>query len=366
MTASLLGHLDPDFLLIMDDVRAMLRMTFKTSNVVTLPVSGTGTAGMEAAIINVLEPGDHLVVAANGYFAHRMIDIARRINVEVHPVQQAYGEPADPALLRAELKRHRKVKAVAMVHAETSTGVLTPLPEMAKLAHEADALLIVDAVTSLGGIELRVDDWGIDVCYSGTQKNLACPPGLAPITMSPRAVAAMEHRQTPVTSFYFDLTQLRQYWHERAYHHTAPISMIYALREGLRLLLEEGIEACWRRHAVNAAALRAGLEAMGLTLHAPEGYRLATLTAVRVPDGVQDAPVRKHLLTTRNLEISGGLGELAGKVWRVGLMGYNSTEANVFTFLSALEDALLEQGYELPIGASLAAAQRSLQDGTSD
>ncbi|MBM3939678.1 MAG: alanine--glyoxylate aminotransferase family protein [SAR202 cluster bacterium] len=358
MTASLLGHLDPDFLQIMDDVRAMLRLTFKTSNTITLPVSGTGTAGMEASLVNVLEAGDTLVVAANGYFCQRLVDIGSRIGANVVTVTHSYGQVVDVGRVRDELRRLPRVKALAMVHAETSTGVLSPVREMAEVAHEAGALLIVDAVTSLGGSELRIDDWGVDICYSATQKCLACPPGLSPITMSDRAVEAMEGRQSPVVSFYFDLTKLRQYWHERAYHHTAPISMIYALREGLRILLEEGLEQSWRRHELHGAALRAGVQALGLSLLAPEGHRLPSLTAIRVPDGISDAPVKRHLLTKHNVEISAGLGEQAGKLWRVGLMGYNSSPSTVFTFLSAFEDALQANDYEVAVGASVAAAQR--------
>ena len=363
MAAPMLGHLDPDFLRVMDDVRAMLREVFLTQNTLTLPVSGTGTAGMEAAVVNVVEPGDTIVVAANGYFAERLADIAQRAGAVVHQVVQPYGQPVDPDALRAEIKRHDKVKAVAMVHAETSTGVLTPVPEIAEMAHEAGALLIVDAVTSLGGMELRVDDWGIDICYSGTQKCLACPPGLAPITMSDRAMDIIENRKTPVQSFYLDLSKLRQYWQQRAYHHTAPIIMIYALREALRLLLQEGLEVRWTRHALNAEAMRVGLEAMGLKLLAQEGYRLPSLVAAVVPDGVDDAAGRKLLLQRHDTEISGGLGEQAGKLWRIGLMGHNSTPRNVLFVLSALEDVLLTQGYELPVGASLAAAQRVLREG---
>ena len=363
MAAPMLGHLDPDFLQVMDDVRAMLREVFLTNNALTLPVSGTGTAGMEAAVVNVMEPGDTVVVAANGYFAERLADIAQRAGATVHKVVQPYGQPVDADALRAEIKRHDRVKAVAMVHAETSAGVVSPIPEIAEMAHEAGALLIVDAVTSLGGVELRVDDWDIDVCYSGTQKCLACPPGLAPITMSDRAMDTIENRKTQVQSFYLDLSQLRQYWQQRAYHHTAPIIMIYALREALRLLLEEGLEARWTRHAINAEAMRVGLEAMGLRLFAQEGYRLPSLVAVVVPEGVNEAAGRKLLLERHDTEISGGLGEQAGKIWRIGLMGHNSTPRNVLFVLSALEDVLLSQGYEVPVGASLAAAQHALRDG---
>ena len=365
MTAPMLGHLDPEFLGVMDDVREMLRLVFQTRNEVTLPISGTGTAGMDAALMNVLEPGDTIVIGANGYFAQRMADIAGRCGATACVVVHPAGSPVDPDALRAELRNHPKTKAVAVVHAETSTGVLTPLAELGDLAHQHDALLIVDAVTSLGGVELRVDEWGVDVCFSGTQKCLACPPGLAPLTLSDRALEVLEARKSPVPSFYLDVATLRQYWRnqDRTYHHTAPIIMVYALREGLRLVLEEGLEERCRRHTLAAAALRAGLEAMGLTLFAQEGCRLPSLTSVAVPDGVNDAEVRKTLLGKYNVEISGGLTEQAGRLWRVGLMGYNATAGNVLYFLSALEGALSLQEFELPVGASLAAAQQVLLDG---
>ena len=362
MSASMLGHMDPDFVQVLDDVSSMLRLVFKTENTVTWPISGTGTAGMEAALVNVLEPGDTIIIGDNGYFAGRLTEIASRTGANVVQSPHEPGEAVDPDRIRTELKRHAKVKAVAVVHAETSTGVLTPIPAIAEAAHEAGALLIVDAVTSLGGVELRIDDWGVDVCYSGTQKCLACPPGLSPITFSERAVSVLESRTMPIQSFYLDMTQLRSYFTMRAYHHTAPITMIYGLREGLRLLLEEGVEERWRRHWRAARALWAGLEAIGLDLFAPEERRLPSLAAIRVPSGVDAAAVRKRLLAEHGIEVSSGLASLADSVWRVGLMGYNATVANVFRFLSALEEALLAQDFELPAGASLAAAQRSLRN----
>ena len=362
MSASLLGHMDPDFIQVLDDVSSMLRVVFKTENAVTWPISGTGTAGMEAALVNVLEPGDTVVIGNNGYFAGRLTEIASRTGANVVHAPHELGEPIDPDRIRAELKRHAKVKAVAVVHAETSTGLLTPIPALAEAAHEVGALLIVDAVTSLGGVELRIDDWGVDVCYSGTQKCLACPPGLSPITFSERAVSVLENRATPVQSFYLDMTQLRSYFAMRAYHHTAPITMIYGLREGLRIVLEEGVEQRWERHTRSARALWAGVEAMGLELFAPEEHRLPSLCTIRVPGGVDAGAARKRLLDEHGIEISSGLASLADSVWRVGLMGYNATPANVFLFLSALEEALLDQGFELPAGASLAAAQKSLRN----
>ena len=361
MGAPILGHLDPEFIRVMDDVREMLRLVFQTSNGITLPISGTGSAGMEAALVNILEPGDTIVVAVNGFFGERMAEIASRCGANVRRVEAPWGHPLDPQVVEAALKDHSKVKAVALVHAETSTGVANPVAEIAERARANGVLTIVDSVTSLGGMEVAVDRWGVDVCYSGTQKCLGCPPGLAPITFGPEAEAVLKNRQTPVQSWYLDLTLLRVYWSgNRAYHHTAPISMIYGLREGLRVVLEEGLEARYQRHDRNAAALRAGLEALGLQLFAQEGARLSTLTSVRIPEGVNDAKVRSTLLNQYNIEIGGGLGPVAGKIWRIGLMGENSTPASVLTFLSALEEILPQEGYELAQGEGVAAAQRAL------
>ncbi len=364
MSAPLLGHLDPDFLSIMDDVKVMLRMVFQTTNNLTIPISGTGTAGMEAALVNMLEPGDTFIAATDGYFGVRLADIASRCSATVFRVEAPWGEAIDPSAVEAELKKHPKVKAVSLVHAETSTGVLNPVQEIADIVHRYGALLILDTVTSLGGVEVAVDKWGVDVCYAGTQKCLGCPPGLAPITLGPRAEEALSHRKTPVQSWYFDLSLLSSYWGEnRAYHHTAPISMIFGLREGLRVVLEEGLEHRFRRHERNAAALRAGLQAMGLELFAQDGCRLPCLTSVKVPDGVTDAKVRTALLRRYNMEIGGGLGPVAGKIWRIGLMGENSYPSNVFTLLSALETVLQEEGYEVGHGRSLSAAQEVIAKG---
>ncbi len=361
MGSSLLGHLDPGFLGAMDDVRSMLRYVFQTENPVTLPISGTGTAGMEAAIVNIIEPGDTFVMAINGFFGQRLGEIASRNGANVVPIEHEFGMPVDPARLRETLKGLNNVKAVGVVHAETSTGVLTPLKEIADAAHATGALLVVDAVTSLGGVELRTDEWGVDVCYSCTQKCVGAPPGLAPLTMSPRAMEVVQTRSTKVRSFYLDLTELGSYWDRRAYHHTAPISMIYALREALRLIVEEGLEARWERHLLCAAALRAGAAAMGLSIVADVDVSLPSITAVVAPEVVNEAEARKHLLEVHGVELSGGLGPLAGKVWRIGLMGHNSTAPNVLTVLGALEDAMAQQGYETQAGAGVAAAQRTLR-----
>jgi alanine-glyoxylate transaminase/serine-glyoxylate transaminase/serine-pyruvate transaminase len=361
MTKPLVGHLDPAFFQVMDDVCEMLRQVYHTSNFWTLPMSSTGTGAMEAACVNILERGDTMVVCRNGFFSDRLGEIALRCGAEVHMVETPWGQPVDVQGLARKLKKHPKVKAVGVVHAETSTGVLTSLPEIVDLAHQHGALVIADAVTSLGGHDMRIDDWGVDVCYSATQKCLGAPPGMAPISFGPRAMEAVDSRSTKVQSFYFNLQELEGYWSQtRAYHHTSPISMTYALREALRMMMEEGIENRIARHAKVAASLRAGLEAMGIDLLAAPGSRLNPLTGALVPEGIDDATVRRALLDDYNIEIGGGLGELRGKVWRIGLMGDSAREINVFALLSALEVILSNLGYELAYGASLAAAQRAL------
>ena len=361
MTTPVLGHLDPDFFQAMNDIGDMLRQVYRTANAITMPVSATGTGAMETACVNLLEPGDVMVVCRNGYFGARLADIARRCGAAVYTVDTPWGRPADPQALEDELSRHPRVKAVGLVHAETSTGVLTPLPEILPVIRRHGALSIVDAVTSLGGHELRTDEWGVDVCYSGTQKCLGAPPGLAPITLSDAAMQAVKTRETPVQSFYFNLQDLESYWGQsRTYHHTAPISMTYALREALRMLMEEGIANRIRRHARAAAALRAGLTALGLELLADPDYRLNPLTTVKIPDGIDDAQVRAALLKDYDIEIGGGLGEFRGQAWRIGLMGESARERNVFALLSALEQILDTAGYEVAYGASLSAAQKGL------
>lgn len=361
MTLPVVGHLDPEFFQVMDDIGDMLREVYHTSNFMTLPLSSTGTGAMEAACANILERGDTMVVCRNGFFGDRLADIAERCGAEVHVVDSPWGKPVDAADLAKELDKLPRVKAVGVVHGETSTGVLTPLQEIIDLAHRHGALVVVDAVTSLGSHELRMDEWDIDVCYSATQKCLGAPPGLAPISFGPRAMEVINTRATKVQSFYFNIKDLESYWSQtRAYHHTSPISMTYALREALRLLMEEGLENRIQRHARVASALRDGLEALGIGLLAPEGYRLNPLTTAVIPEGVDDATVRRTLLDDYNIEIGGGLGELRGKAWRIGLMGESAREVNVFALLSALEMILSSQGYEVAQGASLAAAQRAL------
>ena len=363
MTLPVVGHLDPYFFRVMDDVGEMLRQVFNTSNHMTLPISSTGTGAMETACVNILEHGDTMVICRNGFFGVRLADIAERCGAEIYTLDVPWGKPVDVQALEEELKKHPKVKAVGVVHAETSTGVLTPLPEICELAHRYGAVVIVDAVTSLGGHEVRMDDWNIDVCYSATQKCLGAPPGLAPISFGPRAMEIIHNRESKVQSFYFNLKDLEAYWTQtRAYHHTSPISMTYALRESLRMMMEEGVENRIKRHARTAAALRAGLTALGIGLLADEEYRLNPLTTAKIPEGVDDAAVRGRLLNDFNIEIGAGLGELRAKVWRIGLMGDSARETNVFALLSALEMILSKMDYEVAAGASLSAAQRALVD----
>ncbi|MCH7606021.1 MAG: alanine--glyoxylate aminotransferase family protein [Chloroflexi bacterium] len=361
MTLPVLGHLDPEFFRVMDDICEMLREIYHTSNFMTIPLSCTGTGAMEAACANILERGDTMVVCRNGFFGDRLADIAERCGADVKIVDSPWGEPASVEAVAQELDRNPNVKAVGVVHGETSTGVLTSLHEIIDLAHRHGALIVVDAVTTLGGHDLRMDDWDIDVCYSATQKCLGAPPGLAPISFGPRAMDVINTRPTKVQSFYFNLKDLEAYWNQtRAYHHTSPISMTYALREALRMVMEEGLENRIQRHAKVAAALRAGLGALGIGLLASEGNRLNPLTTAVIPEGVDDAATRRALLNDYDIEIGGGLGELRGKVWRIGLMGESAKESNVFALLSALEIILSKQGYEVAHGASLAASQQAL------
>lgn len=361
MATPLVGHLDPDFLQVMDESKELLKLVFQTENSLTIPLSGTGSAGMEASLFNLIEEGDEVLVAVNGYFGERMCQMIPRCGGRVRRIEAPWGEVFDPDQIEDALQEGA-VKVVAIVHAETSTGVLQPLEEISQIVHSYGALLLVDAVTSLGGVDLGVDEWDIDACYSGTQKCLSCPPGLSPITFGPRAEDTLLNRRTPVGSWYLDLSLIQRYWgKERTYHHTAPISMNYALREALRLIAEEGLEARFARHLLNQRALVAGLEAMGLQLLVPEEYRLPTLTTVRVPTGVEEAQVRSRLLREFSIEIAGGLGDLRGQIWRIGLMGYSSWRENVVLLLSALEYLLGDMGLSVPGGAALEAARRVYQ-----
>ena len=351
------GHLDPAFLSVMDEVRDMLREVFGTTNELTFPMSGTGSSGMETCFVNLLQPGDRVLVGVNGVFGTRMADVARRCGAEVFEAKADWGTTFTADQLRAAADG--PVDVVAVVHAETSTGAHQDLVPARGVADELGALLLVDCVTSLGGYRMALDEWGVDAAYSGTQKCLSCPPGLAPISFSARAAERLAARTTPVQSWYLDLSMISSYWgSERAYHHTAPINMLYGLHEALRLVLEEGIDARATRHARNAAALVAGLEAMGLAPRVAASERLSPLTAVSVPDGVDDATARRFLLEEFGVEIGGGLGPMKGNTWRIGLMGSGSTRRNVTLCLSGLRAALEAQGHVVP-GDPLAAAAAS-------
>ena len=361
LSSHVVGHLDPYFLEIMDETKDLLKKTFRTENELTLPISGTGMAGMEAALCNLVEEGDEVVVCVNGFFGARMSDIVRRLGAKSVEVKEAWGKTVPLEVLRDTLSKCTGPKVVAVVNAETSTGVFQPLPEIAKAAHERGALLVADTVTSLGGCELEVDKMGIDVAYSGSQKCLSCPPGLSPITVNEKAIETIRNRKAKVHSWYFDLAEILKYWSKtRAYHHTAPISMVYALREALAIVEEEGLENRWARHRRNSKALEAGLEAIGLQMLADEtDKRLPTLSAVKVPEGIADANVRKTLLDQFGIEIGGGLGDLKGKIVRIGMMGLNSSRRNVLLVLDALETALRKEGYNARKGAALQAAVAS-------
>ena len=337
MATPMIGHLDPQFIVIMDEVKQMLRDVFRTENELTFAVSATGSAGMETCLVNLLEPGDEAVVCVNGVFGNRMSDIVERCGAKLRRVEAPWGEPIDPVAVKQAMEKCNP-KLVAIVHAETSTGLLQPIEEMGRMVHDAGALFLVDTVTSLGGTDVRTDEWGIDAIYSGTQKCLSAPPGLSPVSFSSRALEAMDRRKTKVQSWYLDLTMLRKYWEgaKRTYHHTAPVSMVYALHEALRIIFEEGLEARFERHRRNHELLRDGLEELGFEfLVAPE-YRLPMLNAVKIPEGMEDAPARKRLLDEYNIEVGGGLGDFAGKVWRIGLMGCSCTQNHVNMLLAAL------------------------------
>ena len=349
-----IGHLDPEYLRLMDESRDLLRLVFSTENEMTIAVSGTGSAGMEACVVNLIEPGQTMIVCVNGVFGARMREVASRCGAKVVVLEVPWGQIFEPAMIEEALQKHPETSVVGIVHAETSTGAHQPLVEISRRVHQSGALFLVDAVTSLAGMELLVDAWGIDACYSGTQKCLSCPPGLAPVTFSPRAVERILARSTPVQSWYLDLSLLSKYWgSERVYHHTAPINMSYALHEALRLVVSEGLEQRIARHRRNHLSLRSGLEAMGLE-YVPE-RSLTTLNAVRIPEGVDDAKVRGSLLAEYGIEIGAGLGPFRGKAWRVGLMGASSTRRNVTLFLAALGTLLTEQGLTVDLAAGLRA-----------
>ena len=356
MSAPCIGHLDPYFLSVMSEVQQLLRYLFQTKNPLTIPVSGTGSAGMESCFVNLVEPGDEVVVCVNGVFGTRMTDIVNRLGGELIRVDGEWGRAIDPEAVLRAVEGHNP-KVIAVVHAETSTGVCQPLTDIADIASNAGALLLVDTVTSLGGMEVALDGMKIDAAYSGTQKCISCPPGLSPVSLSSSAIDALERRKTPVASWYLDMSMIRDYWGaERKYHHTAPINMIYGFREALRIIAEEGLEARFERHLLNHRALVAGIETMGLSMLVPKSERLPMLNAICIPDGVADIKIRKALLNEFGIEIGGGLGELAGKIWRIGLMGHSSCRRNVLIFLSALQVVLKAEKFEVHPGGIDAAA----------
>lgn len=355
-----IGHLDPMFVGMMDELKGLLQAAFRTSNEMTFAVSGPGSAGMEACFVNLIEPGDTVVVCVNGVFGGRMKENVERCGAKAVVVEDAWGTPVDTGKVEAALKANPGAKALAFVHAETSTGVESDAGALCALAHAHGALAMVDTVTSLGGIPVLVDQWGADAVYSGSQKCLSAPPGLSPVTFSARAVEVLKSRKTKVQSWFLDLTLLTAYWGggaKRTYHHTAPVNALYGLHESLVMLHEEGLEASWARHRAMHEALKAGLEAMGLGLLVAEDSRLPQLNAVTVPDGVDEAAVRAQLLSRFGLEIGAGLGALAGKVWRIGLMGQSATPRHVMTCLTALESVL---GDKVKAGAGPAAASKAL------
>lgn len=362
LAAPLVGHMDPWFTEMMGDLPVLLRKVFQTQNRITFPISASGSGGIEAAVLNPVEAGDECIVCVNGMFSERMSIIAERSPAKVIRVEAALGRPVDPEDIRRAGKG-KKIKFVGLAHGETSTGVIQRLEDYRKVADELGALLIVDTVATLAGVPLHVDRQRIDICFSGSQKAISAPPGMAPITVNARIEELMRTRKTPVGSWYFDLTPILTMWgSERTYHHTPPVSLIYALREALRIVAEEGLEARWERHAQNQRALVAGLEAMGLQLFVSNpADRLVTVTAVKIPAALDDRKIRTQLLDEFNIEIAGGIGPTKGKIWRIGLMGYSCQKTNVLLFLAALEKTVLDQGLRVPAGAGVAAAIQSYQ-----
>ena len=360
MARPCIGHLDPAFIGMMDEVKTMLQYAFQTSNQLTIPVSAPGSAGMETTFQNVLERGDKVIICQNGVFGGRMKEVAERCGAVPVMVEDDWGKPVDPQKVEDAFKANPDAKVLAFVHAETSTGARSDAETLCRIAHDNDALALVDAVTSLGGSELKVDDWGIDAIYSGTQKCLSCTPGISPVSFSERAVDVITNRTSKVQSWFLDTNLVMGYWGpnaKRAYHHTAPVNAMYALHESLVMLQDEGIENAWARHAKNHQILRAGLEAMGLSFVVDEAYRLPQLNSVTIPEGIDEAAVRSRLLNEFNLEIGAGLGALAGKVWRIGLMGHSSRKENIFLCLSALESVMSDMGADIEKGVALSAAE---------
>ena len=364
MARPTIGHLDPVFVGMMDQIKTMLQYAFATQNQLTIPVSAPGSAGMESCFVNLVEPGDKVVVCQNGVFGGRMKENVERCGATAIMVEDEWGKPVDPNKLDETLKSFPDAKIVAFVHAETSTGAQSDAKTLCEIARKHDCLTIVDAVTSLGGSELLVDDWGIDAIYSGTQKCLSCTPGISPVSFSERAIEVIKSRHTRVQSWFLDTNLVMGYWGpnaKRAYHHTAPVNALYALHESLVMLQEEGIKNSWDRHMKNHMVLRAGIEAMGLSFIVDEPHRLPQLNSVTIPEGVDEAQVRTRLLTEFNLEIGAGLGALAGKVWRIGLMGHSSRAENIFLCLSALEAVLSDMGAPINKGAALEAATAAMK-----
>jgi alanine-glyoxylate transaminase/serine-glyoxylate transaminase/serine-pyruvate transaminase len=340
LSLPVIGHLDPVFLRIMDESMAMLRELFQTKNRLALPMSGTGSAGMETCFVNLIEPGDAVLIGVNGVFGTRMVDVARRCGAHVDIVEAAWGTALEADRFRDALAGKR-YKLAAVVHAETSTGVLQPLEDISKLVHEHDSIFLLDAVTSLGGAPVKVDEWGIDACYSGTQKCLSCPPGLSPVTLNDRALDVVRRRKTKVQSWYLDLSMIEKYWgEERVYHHTAPISMNYALHEALRIVLEEGLESSWRRHREVHQTFIREMRNLELEPAVAEAVRAPMINAIRIPDGIDDAKTRQRLYDDWNIEIGAGLGPLSGKIWRVGLMGHGARVENVELLAGALRNLI--------------------------
>jgi alanine-glyoxylate transaminase / serine-glyoxylate transaminase / serine-pyruvate transaminase len=340
LSLPLVGHLDPQFVELMNQIQEMLRYVFQTQNSLTIPVSGTGSAGMEAALCNFIEPGDAVLVCVMGYFGERLVEMASRYGAQITRIDRPWGEAFTLEDVAAALQK-KPAHLVAMIHAETSTGVMQPMQGMAELVHAQGGLLVMDCVASLGGVPVKVDEWGVDIAFSGSQKCLSVPPGLAPITVSPRAQAYLSARNSKIANWYLDLTMVSKFWgKERTYHHTAPISLNYALYEGLKLVTEEGLEARWERHRLNAELLCEGLEKLGLELIVPVPHRLASITTMKIPEGADDLAVRSALLNDYGIEIAGGIGGNKGKVWRIGLMGHSSQRENVNLVLAALKELL--------------------------
>lgn len=359
-----IGHLDPEFVAMMDEVKSMLQYAFQTKNELTIAVSAPGSAGMETCFVNLVEAGDKVIVCQNGVFGGRMKENVERLGATAIMVEDDWGKAVDVAKVKAALEANDNIKAVCFVHAETSTGAVSDAKAICDLARQHGAVSIVDAVTSLGGSELRVDDWGIDAIYSGTQKCLSCVPGISPVSFSERAIEIVKNRKSKVTSWFLDLNLVMGYWGgegKRAYHHTAPVNTLYALHESLVMLQDEGLENAWKRHKDNHLALRAGIEAMGLEFIVDEDSRLSQLNAVTIPEGVDEAAVRSTLLNQFNLEIGAGLGVLAGKVWRIGLMGYSSRAENILLCLGALDAVLTDMGAKINSGAAIPAAQAKMK-----